>query len=326
MGRSSTMKGKNLGHREFKRMRLICDFLTHAQMSSEELQRKYYGDLSPESFHKTFKRDRDSLAKEGIYLVEHKLGPAKTWSLDKQASLAAAATLSQTERRSCALLLQAAQTNPKTTMQNDLGAAIARIGQFSLTAQGQLSAAPTTCDKEILATLSEALQTRTPVLVSYQSLTDTKPLSRTLYCYGMFSLGDTVYLVALRKLEGKEDALRTLNVGRMTKAVPLNNEPNYEIPADFSIADYRLLPFELGDEAPQTLKLHIESSELEHFKACARQRGTFVCAKDGSATWTCSMRNTGVAVSWTIASGAFPLEPREIVDEWIRLEKEAFND
>lgn len=326
MSRTSPMKGKNLGHREYIRCRLIFDFFNNSPISSRDLSEKYYGELSQESFHKTFKRDREALEKEGVYLIERKDGQAKSWSLDKKRSLADTSTISKDERRGWALLLRSAQSSPHTAQKNALGSAIARIGQIGSGGLWQLPTLPPNCKKEVLATFLEALEMRKPINLTYTSAKETKATERIFYPYGTFSLARNVYAVGLRKRDGAPDALRTLNLERVKGAAILENEPIYTIPSTFKIADYQYLPFEIGDEAEQTIRLYVDKDVLNTFKDEVKKRGSLQINDDGSATWSGSMKNLEMAAMWSAGVGAIPLAPTALVEAWKKLLSEALNE
>lgn len=322
----SPRKGMSLGHREFIRCRILFDLLKTKRVSSEEFARRYYTSLSSESFHKTFKRDREALAAEGIYLTEHKEGSSKMWSLDREKSLAAVSDLAETDRLVNALLLRAAQTNPAARQQNALGAAIARIGQTSSAGTRSLPELPPLCNKDILTLVTEAFEKRVSVKIEYKSAADTKAHARILRPYGLFSLGRSVYVVGLRSQEGMQDEVRTYNLERISKASLLGELPTYLVPSDFSIEDYRLLPFEIGDETPQTLEVHVEASNQDYFASLVGKRGTFEENSDGSCVWKASLCNSAAAARWAIEVDVIPLAPQSVTTIWASIIKEALND
>lgn len=319
----SPNKGKSLGHREFIRCRILFDFLKTKLISSEELALRYYTTLSPESFHKTFKRDREALAKEGIYLTEQKEGSSKLWSLDRKKTLAATSQISETDRLTSALLLRAAQTNPALSQQNALGAAIARIGQASSAGTRSLPELPPLCNKEILGTITEAFERHVPTSIEYKSIADTKAHARILRPYGLFTLGRSMYVVGLRSQDETEDAIRTYNLERISKATLLEELSTYSIPHDFSVEDYRLLPFEIGAEPTQVFAVHIEPNNRGYFSSLVGKRGVFEEANDGSAIWRISIHDSYSAASWAIEADVVPLAPESVKTIWTNIIKGA---
>ena len=232
--------------------RILLDLMGGEHISSEAIRQRYYQDLSTSSFHKTFQRDRAALEAEGIHLVERTHGLAKTWTLDAKWTLADMTSVSAEDARVVAALLRLAASDPSVPHHGTLGEAVARIGLSSCAgpmqeSQGSREPSPT------LATILEGIGRRKPVSIAYQSLTDDEPVRRTMCVWGLFSIGDTTYAVGPRTKAGAELAMRTYNLSRATSAEVLGREPSYEIPEDFRVSDWRLLPFEIGiDRVPAT--------------------------------------------------------------------------
>lgn len=323
MGRPSPVKGKNLGHRDYLRCCLALDIMSKPQLSSEVIQKRYYQDIEPGSFHKTFKRDRDEFEREGLFLTEQKQGPLKIWSIDKERSLADTKDITQTERGILGTLLQACLTSPDTTEVNALGASIARIGQSTCSGLQQLPTQNLLCKKETLSRVAQALSLAKPITVDYQSLADNKPQSRTLQPWGIFVLGQSVYVVGLRSKTGQNDAIRTLNLERISHVEILKEEPEFTIPADFHVADYRLMPFEIGDEPQQDARFFVDASALSEFKAAIRKRGSLETLDNGNAIWTCPLRDTAEALRWALEAGVIPLAPDALTSVWKHANEEA---
>lgn len=325
MKRTSSVKGKKLGHREFMRCYLALHLLDVSQIDSKSLQEKYYGDLSDESFYNTFRRDRKELEKEGIYLTETKQGSKKIWSIDESKTLADTKKITELERRSAAILLRAAQKGMQTFQQNNLGAAIARIGQMNAEGIEQLEALAPDCKPEILSLINEALHRHLPISAKYKSLKDTRAKERILKPYGVFSIDRDIYVVGLRAREGAEESIRTFNLKRINSAKLLTKEPAYAIPKDFSVEDYRYLPFEIGDEPTQTMKVFVEAAQLADFKPLIGKRDSFSETQDG-LIWQNYMRDTKAAVNWCIEADVIPIAPPSLVDAWTSCIKGALND
>lgn len=326
MGHPSPTKGTSLGHRDYTRCCLALDFMGGAQISSETLMQRYYQGLSSESFHKTFKRDRQELEKEGLFLVEHKDGTQKRWSLDKERSLASIGDFDSVERRTVAILLRAYSNSPELGNTNNLGACIARIGQDSCAGLQQLPATKLLCKKDILQKVTESLALKKPLEIDYKSLRDERAVKRTLQPWGIFSLGKHVYVVGLRTLGGKTDAVRTLNLERIAKAKILKDEASYEIPSGFEVEDYRLMPFEIGAEDEQTAVFHVDKSSIDEVKNAVRQRGHLEVLPNGNARWTIAIYDTLAAAQWAVEVGVIPKAPEALVKAWRALNKEALNE
>ena len=175
--------------------------------------------------------------------------------------------------------------------------------------QGSREPSPT------LATILEGIGRRKPVSIAYQSLTDDEPVRRTMCVWGLFSIGDTTYAVGPRTKAGAELAMRTYNLSRATSAEVLGREPSYEIPEDFRVSDWRLLPFEIGiDHVPATF--HVPQQALSGFLQLARRRGTVSADADGGSRWEIVARDVKGCARWAIAAGIYPLAPASLVEAW----------
>lgn len=306
-------KKYRLTHRDIVRTRLALDFMQGNRLSSDELMSTYYRDVTESSFHKTFKRDREALAHEGLMLMETRHGTAKTWELDRTHALASA-DASQSERRITAYLLSTLSQTPFPLPFREMGEAACRIGQDSVQPQS-----PTQIPsgiREVLEHLSEAFQTKHTCELNYQALSDTSPRIRKLNVYGLFDLGGTTYAVGLRQKEGAPNAMRTLNLSRVTHVRICWDDPCYTIPTGFDISDYRLLPFELGSDEIYTATFYVSAPAAPLFRQRARKRGSITENPDGSLIWSISVAASEKAAVWAVESGIYPLSPAHLVQTW----------
>lgn len=336
MGRpSSPMDKQQKQPRDYQRCCMALDLMSSTQLSSETIKRRYYQDVAESSFHKTFSRDRKELETEGLYLIERKQGSHKYWSVDKQRSFASvntqgsATNTNQISLEECgviAAILRGSLQSPNTADVNALGTAAARIGCGSGGSLQELPAQELLCDNRVLQRVVEGINTKTPLTLSYKSLADTAAQIRVLQPWGMFVLGQHVYVVGLRKRNGQEDAIRTLNLERVETVELLEGEPSFEVPASFSVADYRLLPFEIGNNKQQLASFFVAATQIDDFKATARKRGTFTYRKDGTAIWSCPIKNIDEAVRWALEVGVAPLSPTELTQAWTLCNEEVLHE
>lgn len=350
MGHPSSRKGTNLESRDYVRCCIALDFMNEREISSETLKNRYYDSsdaesalesaeaststepLKPGSFHKTFKRDREELEKIGLYLTERKDGSSKIWTVDETRSYATVANLSENDRRLVARLLQIAMSDPECGSHHTLGSSVAKIGQNGCTTQLQMTQESPNYDREILKTLAEALQQRKPVKILYKATDDKKAIERTLKAYGMFSVGQDMYVVGPRTKDGEQPTgeqptIRTYNLSRIKTARILKDDPIYSVDPNFSINDYRLLPFEIGPDEPQDITLYIEPDHIEEFKLNARKRGDICFEANGDAYWHAdTMRNVEAAARWALEVSAIPTKPQELVDAWKQILEEVLYD
>jgi proteasome accessory factor B len=148
-----------------------------------------------------------------------------------------------------------------------------------------------------------------------------KKTERLVAPYGFYGMRGSLYMVAPSIDDGSavEGSIRVYNVSRVDAA---NEDPEtiFSVPKDFSVGDYRRLPFQFG---PTTCVAAFEAPacSVQELEGVTLGRGRLVVGKN-AVVWTVDVSDVGDAASWAIASGIRPTAPRELVDEWRkRLEK-----
>lgn len=365
MARQSSKKGQTLGHRDITRARVAFRFLdSSTALNTDYIYDHFYkGSVTKTSLHKTLKRDRDELASEGIYLVEEQDGTAKKWRLDEQRTrsdkilskrpaipsddelLARGFTKSDIDKlkiieeyeknlddAACiyATLMRALLDDPQTTNPRDLGFAIARLALG--TGRGTGGVAPQKAPSEggrHLSYFTKARYERKPIKMMYRAKADDAPIERVLKVYGLFTFQDGIYVVGSRSKKDEADSIRTFNLERVEgEPIILEDEPTYEIPADFSVDKYRKLPFEIGpgDSEGRSINVtfYFQRGVKESLPDRIKKRDSFKTHQGGSAELTLDgVRDIDRAARWAITIGAIPLDPPELVSKWEELLEEA---
>lgn len=323
---SGTKTHGDSAHRNLTRCRITLDLLNAGSISGGEARARYYHDVAPSSFHKTFKRDRADLEDEGIHLVESCQGQSKDWSLDRDRTCADTSALDgllgdgikgDEAARVIATLMRPVATSA-SVMSPDLGQAVARMGRDTCAGPREAPASPPGCNEEVLATVTQGLRRHRPLLMQYQALADGRPLDRVVCPWGLFQLNGCVYLVCESRREGRDPGVRTYNLARATHAELLEEANAYEIPSDFSVSDYRLLPFEIGDDCVRA-RMYVTREQAPSFEKAIRKRGHLELRQGGSRIWTVTVRDVARAAAWAIEQGVTPLEPDAVVEDWERL-------
>lgn len=314
---------RHLHPRDALRSRLALDVMRGARLTLASIKNGYLSGLSDESLHKTFQRDRAALKAEGIHLAEKLTGTEKSWGLDRTRSLADLSQLSDTDARAIATLLHIISADPSTPDPSVLGFATARIGR---TVGSDVVVHKPSGSSEVLTAIAEGLQTRQPCELVYQAIDDARPTRRVLQTFGIFELSNSVYAVGMRERAGHKNALRTLNLSRAVRARVRHDLPHYEIPLDFDVREYRLLPFEIGDDPTITATLYVPRDAVAMFRERARKRGAVATRQKGALEWSVDVSNLDALVSWTIEVGCIPLAPDALVEAWRSLLGKALGD
>lgn len=320
MAKSSPKKGVQLGHRDRQRTGLAHRLIGGSKLNSEEIRQLFYGDVTNSSFHRTYKRDREALEAEGLFLTETRSGTAKAFGLADDV-LVEGVTKSQDESFvALGTMMRPLVEDSSTPDQYALGSAIARIALSTCGGPAPAESTELNCDPEVLRTCAAAMQMRKPVTISYKSLEDQAPDDRVLRPYGIFTLEGNVYVIGERSKDGQADAVRTYNLSRADEVQVQKDAPTYRIPDGFDLSDWPLKPFEIGRGVP--VVIYACRDEAAELKANAPKRGEVITKQGGAAEWHGPASDLRAAASWCVQYGFLPLEPEQFVSEWQSLLEE----
>ncbi len=283
--------------RSARRMLSLAIALINANrpMSSTELRRDLYPDLSDAAFQKSFARDRAKLASTGLVITKckgSKRGEDATWEVDDENSFVEENALSQTDVLMLDFLLLPLASDPDYPYARDLQVALAKIDR-SFDGSSRVAVPPSARKRNNnLMRIEDCLSAQHAARLRY-TRADGSKVERTLAPYGLFMLRDTTYLVAAR---AGEDALEgepphTYNLDRVQSVHELSRI-RYEIPSDFDIRDFKKLPFQMGDTRYEAVFLNV-LTRAERVE---------------------DVNNTSVAAAWAIAHNVIPISPQELVD------------
>ncbi len=321
MAKSSPKKGGHLGHRDLQRTELARKFIAGEQLSSATVRKIYQSAEGDPSFHKTYKRDREALEAEGLHLIEIRSGTAKGFKLDEETSLTSVPSSKDEDFTVLGIMMRPLVEDPSTPNPYALGSAIARMALSSCGGPAPAKAEQLNCKPDVLHACAEAMQSRKPLAIKYESLGDQAPDWRVLRPYGIFTLEGNVYVVGERTKQNEPDAMRTYNLSRAREVRVEVDSPTYQVPRDFTLSNWPLKPFEIGRGKDATI--YARRGDVDKLKANAPKRGKVTTKQGGAALWQGPVSNNRAAASWCIENGFLPLEPEELVSEWQTLLKEA---
>lgn len=166
-----------------------------------------------------------------------------------------------------------------------------------------------------LRQLMDAFRLRRRVKFRYHGLARGAPTDRDVAPFGLFLERGAWYLVGQDALR---DEVRMFHVGRMEKLRPAGGEGAYDVPDEFSLADYRnRRAWEYGDEA-----LEIEARvHFDHPLSLWAERNGYGelerRGESGDAVRTFGVRHVGPFLCLVLgfAGSARVVDPPELVDE-----------
>ncbi len=305
-----------------ERARRICSLAlafmnASAPIPSSSIARDFYPDLSTESFRRAFSRDRAALAACGVVVAERpRAGEESCWQADEAASFASGAELDAREAAALEVACRPLLRDGGFAFAGELRFALAKITRAfaeGTAVTGITGALPR--EGRVLATLRSCLVGRRAARVTYTDA-EGRRTERLIAPYGFFDLRGVLYLVAgTLDEDGREvtDGIRTYRVERFGDARQVASLP-FEPPDDFSVADWRRLPFQMGD-AWVMATFEVPPEREGDVRRAAGTQGSF--ERQGErVVWRVGVSDVRDAASWAVSQGVRPLGPEELVGAW----------
>ncbi len=207
--------------------------------------------LQAESYERTFRRMRDDLKANGIYLEEVKVFDETAWRVDKSATYMEPTSQLQVPVMQICMLLEAYLSSQQAGAQPGSEAYLDRLRRAhdklvlgsdpARLLGGQASGAD---DSAGLETILDAYARRVRASFDY---TDAKggTSPRTVEVYGVFRHDTHLFFVAY---DLGKSGMRVFRDDRIDPASVKLGKQGYEVPDDFSISTWRGLPCEYGTE------------------------------------------------------------------------------
>lgn len=308
--------------RDDERARRVCslalEFMSaRAPVSSSDVARGFYADLSADSFRKAFARDRAVLAACGLSVVEVGRAEGETaWGIDERRSYAEGVELSAGEAGALEIACQGLLDDPTFPLAEDLRLALAKVAR-AFSDVPALVASSGRHDGGALPAVARALVEGRGLGVTYTDALGSSS-RRRLAPYGVFGLRGALYLVA-DELDGADEptgAPRTYRLDRFGEVRVLEGVP-CEVPRDFSVLDWRRLPFQLGP-SQRPLTLAVPEDRAEAVREASLGQGS-LSREGGRVLWRVDGCDLDAAASWAVSQGLEPIDPPELVSAWERV-------
>ena len=318
------MAGRMRVTKDDERARRICslalEFMnSRTPLTSSEVARGFYPDLSPDSFRKSFLRDRAVLAACGLRVVELSRGGGEaSWGIDERSSFAEGIELEPRDAAALEISCQALLADPTFPLAEDLRLALAKVARTFADVPA-LSAPSGVRETPALASIRRALVEGLCIDVAYVDARGTVS-RRRLAPYGLFGLRGSLYLVAGAP---EEKTPRTYRLDRFAEAEVVEDAP-CAVPEGFSVLDWKRLPFQLGPSLQEAV-FEVPEGRCDAVCEAAQGQGSF--AREGGAVlWTVGACDLDAAASWAISQGIVPVAPAELVGAWEHILKGAIGD
>lgn len=304
--------------RDDERARRICslalEFMNaESPVPSSTIARAFYPDLSPDSFRRAFLRDREALAACGVVIDElPQSGSESLWSLD-ESQLAGGAELEPIEAAALDVACAPLLGDPAFPLSGELRMALAKLTRAF--AEASVVPAGSGDESRAFLTLRSCLMAGHAALVTYTDAVGNVS-ERTIAPYCLFELRGSRYLVAGRlgpNGEAVEGGTRTYRVDRVGSAKELP-AISFEVTQDFSVDDWRRLPFQIGKTVAEAT-FEVPAAREGDLRRASMGHGSLV-SQGEKYLWTVDASDLGVAASWAVAQGIRPVSPEGLVSAW----------
>lgn len=305
-----------------ERLMLLFWALSEPMSVRQMAERGFLGvaGLQAESYERTFRRMREDLKENGIYLEEVKTaGQESAWRVDRQATYMQANPGFARPAMEIAMLLEAYISSQQQTPHPGSEAYLDRLRRAHdklVLGAGQTrsllgSAVPGDAAQAAgWETLMSGYVDRHGVSFAYRDARGAIS-TRDVDVYGVFRHDGHTFFVAW---DHARSAIRVFRDDRIELASVKAAKRSFEVPSDFSTDTYQGLPFEYGAQ-----------DFLASFKAAPSdiKAAKHLCANHGSwideTTWQVEAHDLLGAARWSaralMAAGLSPTSPSELVDE-----------
>lgn len=319
-----TSSGFTEDERRAERAATLATFLMGARypVGTAAIYERFYAELGEANRRKTFSRDRDLLASAGVLVRDAGWRDGeKAWEIDADASFASGAELSPLEAIALDVACQPLLEDHGFAHGEALRHALAKIDRTFGDPDQAVRTSPAERSRASQIVLG-CIDRGHVVNVTYRDATGTVS-KRDFAPYGTFPCRGRGYVVGdfIEEAEGGGPAhrRRTLRLDRIESA--RETTQSTVIPEGFDIADYLLLPFQIGPTTC-TARFFVPENRREALSTSCLQSGAVTNGKKG-AKWTVDVSDVDDAARWAVAQAIRPMEPSELVESWKKCLKEA---
>lgn len=318
-----TSSGFTEDERRAERAATLATFLMGARypVGTAAIYERFYAELGDANRRKTFSRDRELLASAGVLVRDAGWRDGeKAWEIDADASFANAAELSALEAIALDVACQPLLEDHGFTHGEALRHALAKIDRTFGDPDQAVRTSPAERSRASQTVLS-CIDRGHVVNVTYRDAKGTVS-KRDFAPYGTFPCRGRGYVVGDFIEEGEGGTAtrrRTLRLDRIESA--RETAQSTVVPEGFDIADYLLLPFQIGPTTC-TARFFVPENRREALSTSCLQSGAVTNGKKG-AEWTVDVSDVDDAARWAVAQAIRPMEPSELVESWKKCLKEA---
>lgn len=288
---------------------------TPVPLTTTEIRRDFYPDAGDDAFRKSFSRDRTRLAACGLVVQRYgKREGEMTWGIDEERSFVRENHLTPEDSLTLDCLLSSLAADPTFPFARDLRLALAKIDRSFDGSSAVVMPQEARRRNNNLSRIEDCMMHRHGMSIVYERADGTQT-TRVVLPYGLFPLHNKTYLVAAKLEDNRITAGKphTYVVERIQRFRELPRV-SFEIPADFDVRDYILLPFQIGPTLYEA-QISVPQSRKKDLLSRLADRVTFEVTAEGFGIRT-MVSDEDTAAAWCIAEGLKPITPPSLVRAW----------
>lgn len=289
-----------------KLLALAMDLMSSpAPVPTARLVERHFPGLASEAARKKLVRAREALATCGLIIKQTRTRKGALWSIDP-----ACYPLKGLDRNDASviqLLTSPLLRDESFPHRANLRFALMKLGD----SPALTSEKPPILDDHTLEAVRACLDTHHMLKLDYEDAAG-RLTHRRVAPLGLFEFRAYTYLVCSTDLSLGADGIRTLRCDRMSHASKI--AATFEMPADFDVNEYRLLPFQMGPSIARCT-FALPKSTRALLVETTLGKGTLYTSDD-QLLWDVDVSNFDDAAAWAIAHGLTPMEPGELVERW----------
>lgn len=289
-----------------KLLALAMDLMSSpAPIPTARLMERHFTGLSHEAARKQLARAREALATCGLIIEQTRTRKGTLWSVDP--ACYPLEGLDQNDASVVQLLTVPLLRDESFPHRGNLRFALMKLGNSpTLTSEK-----PPILDDHTLEAVRACLDTHHILKLDYEDAAG-KLTHRRVAPLGLFEFRAFTYLVCNVSPAMDPDGIRTLRCDRMSHAS--KTSATYQVPADFDVNEYRLLPFQMGPSIARCTFALPESTQALLVETTLGKGELYTSGNQ--RLWDVEASSFDDAAAWAIAHGLTPMAPDELVERW----------
>lgn len=267
----------------------------------------YDPEAADEAFARMFERDKKTLRASGIVIKTSDAEGTEAYYVDLEETFAAPVEFTSDDLTVLGLASASLGHDPSFPFGADLHLALAKLALETTDGRvanpGRLADEEPTRQGRVAAKLADAATARKRVTFEYTNRQG-RHAHRDVEPYGVYSKDGRWYVVGRDVDAGAERVFALSRIERLAVHDAKPGSPDFERPADFDVAAWAMLPFQIGPaEAAFEARVRFAPNETWRAPRLSAGRGRIELRDDGTAVWIVKARDGASLARWVVENG-----------------------